>query len=608
METSFTMLRFAVYDSQGQPSQGFTLRHAHAFGPDDLPVQATITAEGGILTLDRPGTDSTGLCVQIEIPGPDAAILAAVGLDVSGLPPVFRKPAGPGGSGANLGCMGLLTVQTSLLPRREEPYILTLELARRQTMLFLNKLEEWGLFDHPPAEGVLKQFEAARQAFTAALVASRTAHPGADHPDPRAWASQVAMQALVLVIDAGERLAIVDAEHQLPQRLMGTNYASAVRTYTKMTGETPAAGAAIAIAGWNGVSLPGIPSVGVTVDAAQFSEPLCKAAHACADFITLPMRWNEMEPSEGKYSYAGTDRWIEWAVRTAKMPVVGGPLLDFRARCIPEWLYIWENDYETLRDLVVEHIQAVVTRYRRTVGRWTVAAGLHVNGDLKLSIDQIIDLTRVGVAVVRKLQPQARIQIGIDEPWGEYHTTRKRSLPPLLYADALMQVGLNFDTIGVRVAMGQPGSGRSTRDLMSLSAMLDRYAAFNRPVAVTALGVPASVLPAVERSEGAEGTETLDAFDGGSWRSEWSPEAQADWTSQAMAIIASKPFVQSICWQQLADGLGGGPGGGVIDEMPTGGLCTSSGTPRPVLLRLAQIRQALKDGKGTMGIPNLGNF
>jgi hypothetical protein len=595
------MLRFAVYDSQGKPAQGFMLRHAHAFGPDELPVQATITAAEGILTLDRPGTDSTGLCVQLNIPAPDASVLALAGVDVAkagGLPPTFRKP------GANLGELGLLTVQTSLLPRRDEPYILTLELARRQIMLFLNKLEEWGLFDNQSAEGVLRHFELARQAFTAALVASRKAHPGADHPDPRAWASQVAMQALALVIDAGERLAIVDAERQLPERLNGSHYTAAVKTYTKMTGETPSPGAAIAIAGWNGVSLPGIPSVGVTVDSAQFSEGLCKAAHACADFISIPMRWNEMEPSEGKYSYAGTDRWIEWAVRTAKMPIVGGPLLDFRARCIPEWLYIWENDYETLRDLVVEHIQAVVTRYRRTVGRWTVAAGLHVNGDLKLSIDQIIDLTRVGVAVVRKLQPQARIQIAIDEPWGEYHTTRKRSLPPLLYADALMQVGLNFDTLGVRVAMGQPGSGRSTRDLMSLSAMLDRYAAFNRPVAVTALGVPASAIPAIARTEGADGAEGLDAFDGGSWRYEWSPEVQADWTSQAMAIIASKPFVQSVCWQQLADGLEGG----AMDEMPAGGLCSANGAPRPVLVRLAQVRQALKDGKGASGIPNLGNF
>lgn len=578
------MPRFAVYDAQGRPARDFPLRHVHAFGPDELPVQATITLDNAFIVLDRPGSDSTGLCVQIEVPAVDPAVLEA-----AGLPPLFRKPV------PNLGALGVLTLQTSLLPNRTEPYILNLELARRQIMQFLNKLEEWGLFDHPAAEGILKQFEAARRSFTAALVSSQSNQKSPEHPDPKGWASQLAMQALGIVIDAGERLAIADAEKQLPERLSGRTYASAVKTYTRMMGETPAQGAAIAIAGWNGVSLPGIPSMGVAVDAAQFNEPLTKAVHSCCDFISLPMRWNELEPSEGKYAFAGCDRWIEWAVRTAKMPVVGGPLLDFRAQCIPEWLYIWENDYETLRDVVVEHIQAVVTRYRRTVGRWTVASGLHVNGDIKLSVDQIIDLTRVAVAVVRKLQPQARIQIAIDEPWGEYHTKRKRSLPPLLYADALMQVGLNFDTLGLRLAMGQPTSGRSTRDLMNLSSILDRYAAFNRPVAVTALGVPAG--PS-EPSANAEG----EMFEGGSWRYPWSPELQADWTSQALAIIASKPFVQSVCWQQLSEGLATG------DDMPLGGLCTANGAPRPVLQRLAEIRRSLRDGRGTTGIPALGAF
>lgn len=581
------MLRFAVYDLEGRPAREFPLRHAHAFGPDDLPVQAGISCADGLITLDRPGQDSTALCVQIDVPAAEPAALAG-----AGLPPMFRRPGG------NLGALGLLTLQTSLLPHRDEPYILTLELARRQIMLFLNKLEEWGLFDQPGAEPVLKQFEAARQAFTAALVASRSAHPAPDHPDPKGWASQLSLVALALVVDAGERLAIVDAECQMPERLSGRSYAHAVRTYTKMTGETPAPGAAIAIAGWNGVNLPGIPSVGVTVDASQFTEPLHRAVSLASDFINLPMRWNEMEPGEGKYAFANVDRWIEWAVRTAKLPVVGGPLLDFRSRSLPEWIYIWENDYETLRDLVVEHIQTVVTRYRRTVGRWTVAAGLHVNGDFKLSVDQIIDLTRVGVAVVRKLQPQARIQIAIDEPWGEYHTKRKRSLPPLLYADALMQVGLNVDTIGVRVAMGQSASGRTMRDLMTLSAMLDRYAAFNRPLAVTALGVPSAPQPPSTPGLG----EEAETFEGGTWRYPWTPESQADWASQALAIIAAKPYVQSVCWQQLGEGAADG------DEMPSGGLCTASGTNKPILQRLAQVRQALREGKGTAGIPGLGVF
>ena len=133
---------------------------------------------------------------------------------------------------------------------------------------------------------------------------------------------------------------------------------------------------------------------------------------------------------------------------------------------------------------------------------------------------------------------------------------------------------------------------------MALSALLDRYAAFNRPLAVTALGVPSSILPTSTPGP----NEDPDTFEGGSWRYPWSPDLQADWASQAMAIIAAKPYVQSLCWQQLGEALPGG------DEMPAGGLCTASGANKPILQRLAQIRQALRDGKGTSGIPNLGVF
>ena len=31
-----------------------------------------------------------------------------------------------------------------------------------------------------------------------------------------------------------------------------------------------------------------------------------------------------MDPTEGRYVFSKTDRWIEWAVGTAKLPLVGG--------------------------------------------------------------------------------------------------------------------------------------------------------------------------------------------------------------------------------------------------------------------------------------------
>lgn len=590
------MLLFNLYDSTGRPAASNNVRHAHAFGPDDLPLQATITREPHALRVERPGNDSTGLCVQIEVPCPDTSAL-----EREGAAPLSNSPAFSGH-------LGVLTLQTSLLPQRAEPYLLGLELARRHIMLFLNKLEDWGLFDHPGAEAILKQFEAARKTFTEALVASRRSGEASPGVTWQGEADRLAMIALAIIIDAGDRLAVLDARRSMPERLTGKAYEDAVRIYTRATAETPASGAAVSIAGNTGVTLPGSPSIGVPVEPLVFNDAIQKAVLSFADFIVVPMRWIDMEPVEGKYAFAGSDRWIEWAVRTAKLPVIAGPLIDLRSQNVPEWLYIWENDYETLRDVVIEHIQQIVTRYRRAVHRWTVASGLHVNGNIKLSVEQVIDLTRTSIAAVRKLHPNAKVQLAIDEPWGEYHAERKRSLPPLLYTDAMMQLGSAVDTIGLRLTMGHAASGRSTRDLMSLSALLDRYAMFNRPLAVTALGVPSAVA-AADEDDAPLGEPQGQPKDGGWWRSGWSEAWQADWASQAMAIICSKPYVQSVCWNQLLDGLGqGAPGGGVPVDLPSGGLVSTQAQLKPIVTRLGQIRQAIKSGKGCDAIPSLGVF
>ena len=569
------MLNFAVFDADGKPQQGFVLRHAHLVGPDDLPVQGDVRCEEGVVKAAPARSESTGLVIQVEVPNADAETLASLGLPT---------PTGPS--------LGVLTLQTALLPQRDEPYMLWLELARHRMLLFLNKLEDWGLFDNPTAEAVLKQFELARQRFSAALVASRDGASGATAARTQA----LAIQALSLAIDAGERLAIVNARAEFPARLAGETYARAVKQYTKATGEKPPSGAAVMVQGAVGVALPAPPQIGITVEPTAFGEPFARAVSAAADFISLPLRWNDLEPAEGKYAFGGTDRWIEWAVRTAKLPVVAGPLIDLRAVCVPEWLYIWENDYETLRDMVAQHVTNVVTRYRKTVARWTVAGGLNVNTNIKLSIEQILDLTRVAVGLVKKLHPQGRVQVEIAEPWGEYHARTKRSIPPLVYADALFQMSLPLDSIALRLQIGQPDSGRSTRDLMAISALVDRYGAFQRPLFISALGAPSQAAPPVE----ALGDSP--SFDPGYWRLPWMESTQADWVAQVFAMLLSKPHVQSICWQQLADTTS------VTAEMPGGGLVAFNGTPKPVFTRIQQIRQALREGRVPGGIPGLGQF
>jgi hypothetical protein len=261
--------------------------------------------------------------------------------------------------------------------------------------------------------------------------------------------------------------------------------------------------------------------------------------------------------------------------------IVGGAIIDFRSRNVPEWLYIWEHDYETLRELVYEHVKTLVTRYRRTVGTWTVVSGLHVNTNFSFSFEQVMDLTRMCVMVVRKLQPSAKVVIEIDQPWGEYYAENPRSIPPMLYAEMVSQAGVNPDLFGLRIEMGHPEPGRATRDLMALSALLDRYAVLEKPLCISACSAPGEPL-----------SDTLSAkgLDPGYWRIPWGPDAQARWLASVAAVAMSKPYIHSICWHELTDPPKG-------PQWRPDGLINTAGQPRPALQRLADLRQAVKDKK-----------
>lgn len=557
------MLSFAVFDqsspsSARTPSQDWPLRHAHVFGADDVPMQADIRFADGLIRCEKRSGESAGLSIQFPVDP------AATGLGASG----------PLGS-------GLVTLQTCLLPERERPYLLSLELARHRLMLILNKLEDWALFDLPPTDPGMVLFERARQAFTDAVVAQgEPARQGAVGYTPES--DRLARVALALAMEAGEQLTLTQSRVQYSKRMSGELAQAAARVSGpgNQLSAHEIAESRSTLLGTVGVILPSPPQVGCVVNPELFSGALQKGAQLSSDFLTMPMRWVDMEPTEGKYLFAKTDRWIEWAVRTARLPLVGGPLIDLRKGNVPDWLYIWEHDYETLRELVYEHVKTLVTRYRRTVGTWTVVSGLHVSSNFTLSLEQVMDLTRLAVLVVRKLQPSAKVQVQIDQPWGEYYANVSgRAVPPIVYADMVNQAGINPDLFALRVEMGQPELGRSTRDLMAFSALLDKFAGLERPMSVV---VSAPCAPPDPDSLGVNGE-----YEPGYLNRPWSQEALVAWMTNVCAVATSKPFVHSVSWHELYQ----------FDKQSDtrhDGLFDSAGQPRLGLWRLSEIHQAIK--------------
>jgi hypothetical protein len=509
------MLKFLVYDN-GEAVDDWPLRETHLIGADGNPMRCSVSVEQGQIVVEKREAGS-----------------GAFGL---------LHPAGE---------LGELVLQTALLPEREEPYLLRVELARYRVMLLYTRLEEWGMFELPADHPVTPRKDLARTKFIEALCRQ---------PEAPAEADARAQEALEAAIDAGEELALAHGG-QIIQR---KRHAGALE------------------------QLP----IGCGVPLNYNYSRLQAAVAANFDHIQLPTPWQALAPEEGSYEWTPLDRWMRWAGRY-RLPILAGPLISFEPGCAPDWLYIWEHDYDTVRDLIYEHIERLVTRYANVVRTWTVVSGLHINRHFTFNFEQIIDLTRMAAMLVRKLAPQAKIAIEIREPFGEYYSSNQRSIPPTMYTDLLLQAGIDFDVLALEYLMGQARPGQYARDLMQLSTILDLYGTLGKPLALTT-AVPSQPVTSAMIAASDSDQQPVDAHCG-HWRRPWSATVQSHWLEAMLQVALGKPYLESITWKSL------------VDEpqmaLPLSGLITEDWHPKPAYRRLNSFRQHLGQSEAASEAP-----
>ena len=74
-----------------------------------------------------------------------------------------------------------------------------------------------------------------------------------------------------------------------------------------------------------------------------------------------------METTEGHLSWTTSDMQIEWC-RAHGLKVLAGPLLLLDPLAMPDWLYLFEDDFESVLDFV----SALVARRSSAIAaRWT---------------------------------------------------------------------------------------------------------------------------------------------------------------------------------------------------------------------------------------------
>ena len=504
------MLKFLLFED-GAPASRWPLRNAYLIGADGSAMRSEIVFEHGELICEKREAGAAALALQHRV-----------------------------------GDLGELTLQTCLLPEREEPYLLALELARHRLMVFYAKLEEWAMFDLGEDHPVTRRAERARPLFIEALAVQN---------EQPARADALGQECLVVALDGTEELALSHSELLLNKR--------------KSSG---------------GLSRC---AIGCGVHPGLGHDRLRLGLQANFDFVQLPTAWRALAPQEGEYQWSAMDSWIEWASRR-RLPVVAGPLISFEPTNLPDWLYIWEHDFETVRDLVYEHIERVVGRYRGSVSAWKVVSGLHVNSHFPFNFEQLMDLTRMTTMLVKKIAPASKALIELRQPFGEYYAQNPRSIPPMMYVDLIAQSGIAFDGLSLRLLMGQAVAGQYTRDLMQVSNLLDQFAGFGKPVHLT-IGSPSEPVTEMMIAAPVSG-EPVDP-NSGYWRRPWSWVVQGHWLEAIFQIAISKPFVEAVAWRELMDHPD--------IELPLSGLLSEAMEPKAAFRRLVAFRQSLlADGNG----------
>jgi len=424
---------------------------------------------------------------------------------------------------------GLLTLSTATLRERPEPYLLPLELARGKIGQVRNQLSEWQMLGLVAPEAVEEKIRAAIRTFGDAVVA------------PQGGPASVALaeEALRLAVDAATMLAAVFCEQALAVRRRGTG---------KLT---TLLGADLGVSPLDDYA------------AGQFLQTFNAAI--------VPMVWREIEAREGKFCWDVYDQQIAWC-RANGLTVCAGPILEFDQRCIPDWLYLCDSDFDSLFSFSSEFVAAAVERYRGKVDVWISAGRVNTAEALSLTEEEKVKLTARAIKLTRALDSAAEVTISFDQPWGEYLARQGNDFPPLHFADALLRAELGLTGLALEINVGYCPGGTLPRDPLEFSRQIDFWSLLGVPLYLS-VAVPSSSQPdplAQRRTVASGGT--------------WTPADQQAWTSRYLPLFLAKPSVRGVLWSQLRDSE--------PHSLPHGGLFDLRRHPKPALRQLASIRQA----------------
>ncbi len=429
--------------------------------------------------------------------------------------------------------LGYRTLSTCSLRPMDEAHLLPLELARGSCFRVRVQSDAWqraGLTLSDQFHELVKQ---GTDRFLDA--AQRRADP--------ASSAEASLDAIRLL-----ELAIAD---------LGESYAVQSIAFRKQ--REPQIGTLLA-----GTVIPPSP------DGSPHCEAFCNAFNAAA----VRLSWAEIESDSGRYDYDNADQSIQFCASRG-LRVIAGPLIDFRERLMPHWLYLLEDDFNAFLASVAQFVEKTVMKFRGSVQLWNCAAGLNTPGPLQLDDEQVMRMAVGILQTVRRADPNTPAVISFDQPFGEYLAKHREGISPLHFADALARSGLGMAGLGLDIRVNYLQDGTLPRSAIDFGQMIDRWATLGMPLLVQ-LSVP-----------GGEGTDEKAV----------SPSEVLTYQPQASDLAAEQlriagPMIRTLLAKHIVHGV---VWDGWSDAEPHvlshSGLVDASGHTRPLLDYLTRVRR-----------------
>ena len=427
---------------------------------------------------------------------------------------------------------GELVLSTASLMERERAYLLPLELARGTLNRLRNQVVEWEMSGLAPPHGLAEQLASAMGCFIRAATSQRDAGAAAEQAE----------QVMRISLDAMKQLAAaycrqaIEFRHQRHARLP--------------------------------VFLAG------DIETQPLGEPMASVFLSAFNWAAVPMAWREVEPREGERQWKTVDQQIRWCCENG-LSICGGPLMRLDRMRLPDWVFDFGDEFESLQSHVARHVYDVVLRYRGQVQLWHGAARMNVGGSLPLSEEQKLRLAVVAIEAAHRADPQTPVFISFDQPWCEYLARSDLDLPPLDFADALVRADLGVAGIGLEINLGYWPEGTLPRDVLEISRQIDRWGE---------LGLPLVILLAIPSNDEADpqarhpAKPIRHAVPGG-----LGPQSQSAMVEQLVSLMLAKPSVSGVIWTQLSDAQ--------PHEFAHAGLFDAQDLPKPMAEVLSSIRR-----------------